>query len=67
MWVQSRQPGEKLVLPSLHVTLWVLEIRGDRVRLGISAPGGMSVQCLEVWHPTGLAEGDDVAAEDEVE
>jgi len=53
MWVQSRRPGEKLVLPSLQVTLWVLEIRG--VRLGISVPADTPVHTLEVWHPAGQA------------
>ena len=50
MWILSRRPGEKLVLPALHVTLTVLEVRGGRVRLGIAAPADTPVHRLEVCH-----------------
>jgi len=55
MWILSRRPGERLVLPALHVTLTVLEVRGERVRLGIAAPADMPVHRLELWHPAGQA------------
>src|SRR5215831_502267 len=55
MWVLSRRPGERLVLPALRVTLTVLEVRGDRVRLGIAAPADTPVHRLEVCHPAGQA------------
>jgi carbon storage regulator CsrA len=38
MLVLSRGAGEKLVFPTIGVTLEVLQIRGRKVRLGIQAP-----------------------------
>ena len=50
MLVLSIRPGQKLVIPAENITLTVLEIRGGRVRLGISAPADTPVHRLEVWH-----------------
>ena len=50
MLVLSMRLGQKLVIPAENITLTVLEIRGGRVRLGISAPADTSVHRLEVWH-----------------
>lgn len=49
MLVLSRKCGEKIVIPSLNVTLAILEVRGDRVRLGVSAPADLAVHRLEFW------------------
>lgn len=38
MLVLSRRPGEKVVLPSLGVTIEVIPSKGSSVRLGIDAP-----------------------------
>jgi len=50
MLVLSRKGGETIVLPQLGITLSILGIRGDRVRIGISAPSGIMVHREEVWH-----------------
>ena len=63
MLVLSRKCGEKIVIPGLDITLTVLEIRGDRIRLGITAPLGIPVHREEVWqriqqfHEPSAAEG----------
>jgi hypothetical protein len=44
MLIVSTGSGQKLVIPDWNVTLTVLEVRGDRVRLGISAPADMLVR-----------------------
>ena len=49
MLVLSRKCGEKIVIPQFDITLTVLEIRGDRIRLGISAPDNIPVHRQEVW------------------
>jgi carbon storage regulator len=49
MLVLTRKCGEKVVLPQQEVVLTVLEVRGDRVRLGIEAPAKVSVHRFEVW------------------
>ena len=49
MLVLSRKCGEKIVIPEQNVTLTVLGIRGDRIRLGIAAPAGIIVHREEVW------------------
>ena len=43
MLVLSRRCRESVVLPADGVTIRVLEIRANRVRLGIEAPSGVSV------------------------
>jgi carbon storage regulator CsrA len=43
MLAVSRRPGEKLILPTLGVTIEVLEIQGDKVRLRVAAPSGVTV------------------------
>jgi carbon storage regulator CsrA len=43
MLVLSRRLNEKIVLPSLGVTVQVLAVRGGAVRLGIQAPPDIAV------------------------
>lgn len=48
MLVLSRKIGERIVIrDDIFVTL--VEIRGDKVRLGIDAPDDVPVHRLEVW------------------
>jgi carbon storage regulator len=49
MLVLSRKLGEKIVLPQCGVSITVSAIRGNRVRLGISAPAEVDVYREEVW------------------
>ena len=49
MLVLTRKLGEEVVIPSLDVTIRLLEIRGDKVRLGIEAPSQVAVHRREVW------------------
>jgi carbon storage regulator len=49
MLILSRKCGEKIVIPEQNVTLTVLGIRGDRIRLGIAAPPDVSIHREEVW------------------
>jgi carbon storage regulator CsrA len=46
--VLSRRLGEKIVLPSLGITVQVVAIKGNVVRLGISAPDDVTVLRQEV-------------------
>ena len=50
MLVLSRKLGEKIVIPTHNITLTVLEIRGDRIRFGITAPPEVPVHREEIWH-----------------
>jgi carbon storage regulator len=47
MLVLGRKRDEKIVINS-NITVTVLDIRGDKVRLGIDAPAEISVHRLEV-------------------
>ena len=49
MLVLSRKSGEKIVAPRCGLTITVLAIEGNKVRLGISAPAGIAVYREEVW------------------
>jgi carbon storage regulator len=47
MLVLSRRLGEEIVIGG-NIRVMVTEVRGDRVRLGISAPEGIRVDRSEV-------------------
>ena len=49
MLVLSRRHNETIVLPTLDVEVTVVEVRGDRVRLGIEAPKSIPVHREEIW------------------
>jgi carbon storage regulator len=49
MLVLTRKLGEEIVIPSLDVTIRLVEIRGDKVRLGVEAPTEVAVHRREVW------------------
>jgi carbon storage regulator len=53
MLVLSRKKSQRIVLPSLGVTVEVLEIRGGRVRIGIEAPAEIAVYRQEIVEDTG--------------
>jgi carbon storage regulator len=48
MLVLSRKQGEAIVIGD-DVTVTILEVRGDRVRLGFIAPGETSIHREEVF------------------
>ncbi len=48
MLVLTRRVGEDIVLPSTHMTISVLGVSSNRVRLGFSGPPDVSVQRKEV-------------------
>jgi carbon storage regulator len=50
MLVLTRRFGERIVVPDLDLTVTVLGIEGNRVRLGISAPDRVEVYREEIWH-----------------
>ena len=47
MLVLSRQRDESIVIGD-HIVVTIVDIRGDKVRLGIDAPGEIPVHRLEV-------------------
>ena len=48
MLVLSRKNGERIMIGD-DIVITVIEIRSDKVRLGIEAPGDMPVHREEVW------------------
>jgi carbon storage regulator len=49
MLVLTRKLGEEIVIPSLDVTIRLVEVRGDKVRVGIEGPTHVQVHRKEVW------------------
>jgi carbon storage regulator len=49
MLVLSRKLGERILVPDCELEITVLAVRGDSVRLGISAPAGIDVFREELW------------------
>lgn len=47
MLMLSRKPGEKVVIDD-RIIVEVVEVRGDRVRLGFTAPRGIPIRREEV-------------------
>ena len=48
MLVLSRKKNESIVINN-DITITIVEIRGDKVRLGVVAPRNVSVHRQEVW------------------
>ena len=51
MLVLSRKPSETIVFPELGITVRVVEIRGNQVRLGLEAPADVKIVRAELLHP----------------
>lgn len=49
MLVLSRKPNEEIVIPQYGITVTPVQIKGDKVRLGITAPPDVEVYRREVW------------------
>ena len=49
MLVLSRKRGEQIVVPGCALTFTVLSIKGNQVRVGISAPPELDVYREEIW------------------
>jgi carbon storage regulator len=49
MLVLSRKRGEKIVMPQCSVSVTVIKVQGNVVRLGISAPPEVAVHRDELW------------------
>ncbi len=49
MLVLSRKLGERIVVPDINLTLTVVAIEGNSVRLGITAPNQIGVYREELW------------------
>jgi carbon storage regulator len=49
MLVLSRRPGERIVVPECALTVTVLAVDGNTVRLGFAAPAEIDVYREEVW------------------
>lgn len=48
MLVLSRKKNQEIIIND-QITISIVEIRGDKVRLGINAPKEVSVHRKEVW------------------
>ena len=48
MLVLSRKQGEQIVINDT-ITITIVEVRGDKVRIGIDAPPDVVVHRQEVW------------------
>ena len=48
MLVLSRKPNESVVIAE-NIVVTVIEVRGDKVRLGIQAPRDVPVHRSEIW------------------
>jgi carbon storage regulator len=49
MLVLSRRSGEEILVPQHEITFRILEIRGDQVRIGLTAPSDVRLFRGEVW------------------
>ncbi|MCI0379016.1 MAG: carbon storage regulator [Gemmataceae bacterium] len=49
MLVLNRRTGEEIVVPQLGLVFTILEVQGDKVSVGITAPLDVKVHRREVW------------------
>lgn len=49
MLALARKCGEAIVIAEVNVVITVLELHGDRVRIGIDAPPEVTIHRREVW------------------
>lgn len=49
MLILSRKVGESLVVPQFDLEIVVVEIKGDKVRIGIDARDDVGIFRREVW------------------
>jgi carbon storage regulator len=49
MLVLSRKLGEKIMVPHCDLSVTVVAIEGNTVKLGITAPGDVGVYREELW------------------
>ena len=49
MLIMTRKQGDAVVIPELGITVRILDIRGESVRIGVQAPTDMAVHRHEVW------------------
>ncbi|WP_423063287.1 carbon storage regulator CsrA [Candidiatus Paracoxiella cheracis] len=49
MLVLTRSVGERLIIGNGEITLTILDVRGNQVRLGIDAPKDISVHREEIY------------------
>ena len=49
MLVLSRKLGERILVPSCEMSVTVVAIEGNTVRLGITAPSDVGVYREELW------------------
>ena len=57
MLVLSRKRGERIVIGD-DITVTVLEVRGDRVKLGFAAPGEVPIHRAEVHQSIEIGSSD---------
>ena len=43
MLALSRRPGERIVFPSLNISVQIVQVKGNTVRVGIDAPPGIGI------------------------
>ena len=48
MLVLSRHRDEKIKIGD-DITITIVDIRGDKIRLGFDAPTGVAIHRLEIW------------------
>ena len=53
MLVLSRKRGESICLPRQNVTVTVLDVSRNRVRIGITAPEEVTIYRQEIWTEPG--------------
>ena len=49
MLVLTRKQGEEIILPDQGVTICLIEVHGNRARIGVTAPHHIRVYRRELW------------------
>lgn len=58
MLILTRRVGETLIIGD-DVTLTVLGVKGNQVRIGVNEPEAVAIHCEEIYHRGEKASNDD--------
>lgn len=65
MLILSRKRNESIIIDD-EIEIQILEVKGEQVRLGITAPKSVSVHRSEVYEALQSAQKDDQASQNEM-
>jgi carbon storage regulator CsrA len=65
--ILSRKVGEQVVVPEFGLSVKVVAVKGNTIRLAFAAPQDVDICRAEIWHPSRRRGGVSEVVREEVE